>query len=125
LIPGLSSVTAVPAWAGIPLTHRGTARSFAVMSGMAYSQTNLDIPKADTLVLVMGLHRLAEIVPACAAQGWSLETPVAAIQDGTSANQRVCRTTLRNVQADTARLGFDSPTLLVIGEVAALSAKQN
>jgi uroporphyrin-III C-methyltransferase/precorrin-2 dehydrogenase/sirohydrochlorin ferrochelatase len=124
LIPGLSSITAVPAWAGIPLTHRGVARSFAVMSGMAYSETNTDIPKADTIVLVMGLHRLGEIIPAFAAQGWSLDTPAAAIQDGTSANQRVCRSTLRDIQAETARMGFDSPTLLVIGEVVGLGAKQ-
>ena len=71
IVPGVSSTTGGPTWAGIPLTHRGVARSYAVMSGMAYSQTNTEVPKADTIVLVMGLHRLAEIVPTFLAQGWS------------------------------------------------------
>ncbi len=120
VIPGVSSATAAPAWAGIPLTHRGLARSFAVMSGMAYAETNTEIPRADTVVLLMGLQRLAEIVPAFLSQGWSPETPVAAIQNGTRPDQRVCRSNLLDIAADTARLGFDSPTLLVVGAVAGL-----
>jgi uroporphyrin-III C-methyltransferase len=123
VIPGVSSTTAGPAWAGIPLTHRGTARSYAVMSGMAYSRTNTEIPKADTVVLLMGLHRLAEIVPAFLAQGWRAETPAAAIQNATLPDQRVCLSTLAEIRAETARLGFDSPTLLVIGNVVGLAGK--
>lgn len=120
LIPGISSVTAAPAWAGIPLTHRGVARSFAVMSGMAYSQTNTVIPQADTLVLLMGLQRLHEIVPAFLAQGWGADTPVAAIQDATLPDQRVCVSTLSGIAEAAAARGFDSPTLLVIGKVVSL-----
>jgi uroporphyrin-III C-methyltransferase/precorrin-2 dehydrogenase/sirohydrochlorin ferrochelatase len=122
VIPGVSSTTAGPAWAGIPLTHRGVARSFAVMSGMAYSATNTEIPRADTIVLVMGLHRLAEIVPAFLAQGWEPGTPAAAIQNATLPDQRVCVSTLEGILKETSRLGFDSPTLLVIGKVAGLAA---
>jgi uroporphyrin-III C-methyltransferase/precorrin-2 dehydrogenase/sirohydrochlorin ferrochelatase len=121
VIPGVSSTTAGPAWAGIPLTHRGTARSYAVMSGMAYSRTNTEVPEADTVVLLMGLHRLAEIVPAFLSQGWSADTPAAAIQSATLPDQRVCLSTLAGIQAETARLGFDSPTLLVIGNVVGLA----
>jgi uroporphyrin-III C-methyltransferase/precorrin-2 dehydrogenase/sirohydrochlorin ferrochelatase len=121
VIPGVSSATAGPAWAGIPLTHRGVARSFAVMSGMAYSRTNTEIPKADTIVLLMGLQRLAEIVPAFLEQGWDPATPAAAIQDATLPDQRVCVSTLAGIREETSRLGFDSPTLLVIGKVAGLS----
>lgn len=123
LIPGLSSVTAAPAWAGIPLTHRGVARSFAVMSGMAYSQTNTVVPKADTLVLLMGLQRLAEIVPAFLAQGWSPETPAAAIQDATMPDQRICVSTLAGIAEATSERGFDSPTLLIIGAVVGLGLR--
>ncbi len=121
VIPGVSSTTGGPTWAGIPLTHRGIARSYAVMSGMAYSQTNTEVPKADTIVLVMGLHRLAEIVPSFLAQGWEADTPVAAIQSATLPDQRVCISTLKDIQQETARLGFDSPTLLVIGDVVGLA----
>jgi uroporphyrin-III C-methyltransferase/precorrin-2 dehydrogenase/sirohydrochlorin ferrochelatase len=124
VIPGVSSTTAGPAWAGIPLTHRGVARSFAVMSGMAYSATNTEIPKADTIVLVMGLQRLAEIVPAFLAQGWDPATPAAAIQNATLPDQRVCFSTLEGIREETSRRGFDSPTLLVIGKVAGLAARK-
>jgi uroporphyrin-III C-methyltransferase/precorrin-2 dehydrogenase/sirohydrochlorin ferrochelatase len=121
VVPGVSSTTAGPAWAGIPLTHRGVARSYAIMSGMTHSDTNTEIPHADTIVLVMGLHRLAEIIPAFLAQGWAAETPVAAIQSATMPDQRVCRSTLSGIREETARLGFDSPTLLVIGKVVDLA----
>jgi uroporphyrin-III C-methyltransferase/precorrin-2 dehydrogenase/sirohydrochlorin ferrochelatase len=124
VIPGVSSATAGPAWAGIPLTHRGVARSFAVMSGMAYSQTNTEIPKADTIVLLMGLQRLAEIVPAFLAQGWDAATPAAAIQDATLPDQRVCVSTLGGIREETSRRGFDSPTLVVIGRVAGFSGAE-
>ena len=122
VIPGVSSATAVPALAGIPVTHRGVARSFAVASGMAGSATNQDFPKADTLVLLMALYRLDEIVPALLRAGYASETPVAAIESGGLPEQRVCRTTLAHLRAETARLGFDSPTLIVVGDVTALSA---
>jgi len=125
VIPGVSSTTAGPAWAGIPLTHRGMARSFAVMSGMAYSATNTEIPKADTIVLVMGLQRLAEIVPAFLARGWDPKTPAAAIQNATLPDQRVCVSTLEGIREETSRLGYDSPTLLVIGKVAAWAAPRD
>jgi uroporphyrin-III C-methyltransferase len=122
VIPGVTSSVAVPALAGIPLTHRGVARSFAVASGMAGSDPNLEFPKADTLVLLMALYRLEQIVPALLRAGYAAETPAAAIQDGSLPEQRVCRTTLANLRAETSRLGFDSPALLVIGDVVKLQA---
>ena len=122
VIPGVSSATAVPALAGIPVTHRGVARSFAVASGMAGSATNQDFPKADTLVLLMALYRLDEIIPALLRAGYAAETPVAAVEGGGLPEQRVCRTTLSQLREETARLGFDSPTLIVVGDVTALSA---
>lgn len=124
VIPGVSSTTAAPTWAGIPLTHRGLARSYAVMSGMAYSETNTEVPHADTIVLVMGLHRLAEIVLAFVAQGWAPTTPVAAIQSGTQLDQRVCYSTLAEINQESVKQGFDSPTLLIIGKVVGLAQRR-
>jgi len=121
VLPGVSSVTAVPALAGIPVTHRGVARSFAVASGMAGGGVNPDFPKADTLVLLMALYRWDEIVPALIRAGYAPKTPAAAIQSGGLPEARMCRTTLARLREDTARLGFDSPTLIVLGDVVALS----
>src|SRR5690606_13879689 len=67
-VPGVSSTTGGPTWAGIPLTHRGVARSYAVMPGMAYSRTNTANPKADTIVPVKRLHPLSASVPTFAPQ---------------------------------------------------------
>lgn len=123
VLPGISSSVAVPALAGIPLTHRGTARSFAVASGVAGHDVNQDFPKADTLVLLMSLFRLEEIVPILLAKGYAPETPAAAIQDGSMPEQRVLRATLATLREETAKAGFDSPTLVVIGEVVGLRGK--
>ncbi len=123
VLPGISSSVAVPALAGIPLTHRGTARSFAVASGVAGHDVNQDFPKADTLVLLMSLFRLEEIVPILLAKGYAPGTPAAAIQDGSMPDQRVLRATLATLREETAKAGFDSPTLVVIGEVVGLGGK--
>jgi uroporphyrin-III C-methyltransferase/precorrin-2 dehydrogenase/sirohydrochlorin ferrochelatase len=122
VLPGISSAIAVPALAGIPLTHRGVARSFAVASGMADGGINASFPKADTLVLLMALYRLDEIVPALIRSGYAPETPAAAIESGGLPEQRVCRSTLGKLGEKTARQGFDSPTLIVVGEVVGLTS---
>jgi uroporphyrin-III C-methyltransferase/precorrin-2 dehydrogenase/sirohydrochlorin ferrochelatase len=123
VLPGISSSIAVPALAGIPLTHRGTARSFAVASGVAGHDVNQDFPKADTLVLLMSLFRLEEIVPVLLGKGYAPSTPAAAIQDGSLPEQRVLRATLATLREETAKAGFDSPTLVVIGDVVGLNGK--
>jgi uroporphyrin-III C-methyltransferase / precorrin-2 dehydrogenase / sirohydrochlorin ferrochelatase len=130
VLPGVTSSVAVPALAGIPLTHRGTARSFAVASGVVGERSrtvaghdiNQDFPKADTLVLLMALYRLEEIVPVLLRAGYKPETPAAAIQDGSMPEQRVLRATLATLREETAKAGFDSPSLIVIGDVVGLGA---
>jgi uroporphyrin-III C-methyltransferase len=79
-----------------------------------------EIPKADTLILFMGLHRLESLLPALYAAGYSQKTPCAAIQDGTLPSQRTLRASLEALGKACAQAGFDSPTLLVLGEVTNL-----
>ncbi len=122
ILPGVSSSTAIPALAGIPLTHRGVARNFAVVSGMTDAGTHLTFPKVDTLVLLMSLFRLEEVIPALLSSGYAPQTPAAAIQNGGRPEQRICRTTLEKLGEETAKQGFDSPTLVVVGQVVALHA---
>jgi len=120
VVPGLSTATSVPGWAGIPLTHRGMARSFAVMTGTSYDQPGVEIPKADTIVVLMGLHRLPAILRAFRDQGYAGDTPALAIEKGTREDQRVCHGDLETLEALVAEQGFDSPALIVVGRVAGL-----
>jgi uroporphyrinogen III methyltransferase/synthase len=122
VLPGVTSSVAVPALAGIPLTHRGVARSFAVASGVAGHAVNESFPKADTLVLLMALFRFEEILPRLLAAGYSPDTPAAVIQDGSLPSQRALRATLSTLREQAAKAGIDSPALIVVGDVVGLGA---
>lgn len=122
VVPGISSANGAAAAAGIPLTHRGIARSVAFLSGMTESGETPSIPKADTLVLFMSLHRLESLLPALVAAGYGPKTPCAAIQDGTLPSQRVLRAPLHGLAEACAHAGFDSPTLILVGAVTALGS---
>ena len=127
VVPGVSAAVAVPAAAGIPVTHRGVASSFAVVTG--HEDTTKRAPavdwarlatSADTLVILMGLGRLREIVSALRAHGRRPDTPVAVIQHGTTATQQTVVGTLADIGARVAAVGLVPPILIVVGEVVAL-----
>ena len=94
IVPGISSAIAVPAYAGIPLTHRDFASSFTVFTGHedpAKEETAIDyqalVAGKGTLVMLMGMDRLASIVPELLANGADLHLPVALIRWGTTGRQ--------------------------------------
>ena len=126
VIPGVSSTTAVPAMAGIPLTDRRHAASFAVITGHKAGPEALDSDwaaiagGADTLVFVMGLTNLPEIAAGLVRHGRPASTPVAIIQDGTLPSQRVIIGTLASIQGDAERAGLQPPALIVVGTVVQL-----
>lgn len=121
VVPGISSATAVPAYAGIPVTQRGQARAFTVVTGhtIAMDDSALDwshLASVDTLVVLMGLRRLPEIADQLIDEGRSADTPIAVIASGTTADQQVVRGTLDTIAG---RLGpLEPPVTIVIGEVA-------
>lgn len=121
VVPGISSATGVPAYAGIPVTHRGRSRAFTVVTGhtIAMDDTSLDwghLTAVDTLVILMGLRRLPKIAENLIAEGRSADTPVAVISSGTTADQQVVRGTLDTIEG---RLGpLEPPVTIVVGEVA-------
>ena len=125
IIPGVSSAVAVPAYAGIPLTHRDYASSFAVVTGheAVKSKSKVDWAKlataVDTLVILMGLHNLSSIVAQLIAHGRALDTPVAVIQQGTTAQQKTVVGTLADIVDKGATL--KAPALIVVGEVVGLA----
>jgi uroporphyrinogen III methyltransferase/synthase len=125
VVPGVSSAIAVPSYAGIPLTHRKFASSFAVVTGhqIRKAQASLDLGKlaaaVDTLVILMGLHNLASIVAQLTAHGCSSETPVAVICRGTTQEQKTVIGTLSDIVEKSASLR--APALIVVGKVVDLS----
>jgi len=125
VVPGVSSAIAVPAYAGIPVTHRGVASSFAVLTGHEDPSKDGDAVNwralataVDTLVVLMAVRSFPRIVGALLANGRPPETPVALIRWGTTEAQEVRIGTLGDI-VGRAR-GLESPVVAVIGEVVRL-----
>ena len=130
IIPGITSAIAVPAAAGIPVTHRGLSDSVTVVTGTAAKTEGKEACRLDfqtlarlkgTLVILMGMHRLAEIVAGLLGAGKDLGTPCAIIMEGTTARQRVLRAPLSGLYERAVQQAFTSPAVIVVGAVAALS----
>ena len=125
VVPGVSSAVAAPAFAGIPLTHRGTARSFAVVTGSTTHGDEVDLARVaratDTLVVLMAAGKLAETCRELIAAGRPGWEPAAIVQWAATPEQRSAVGTLTSLpgQARDARIG--PPATLVVGEVAALA----
>src|SRR5579859_1731211 len=121
VVPGVISAIAVPAYAGIPVTQRGVSASFTVLTGHTAQDDVFDwdaVPRAGTLVLLMGARHLAEIARGLIEHGRPADTPAAVLQQGTTPAQRVVVGTLGGI-AERAS-GVESPAITVIGEVVAL-----
>ncbi len=123
VVPGVSSAFAVPASAGVPVTHRGLSTSVTVVTGRVGDgpdSTNVDWDAVarvgGTIVVLMGLESRADIAARLLAGGLAPDTPVAAVHWGTTPARRTVRTTL----AELPDLDLDSPTTIVVGAVAAL-----
>lgn len=122
VIPGVTSAIAAPAYAGIPVTQRGLAASFAVITGREqegdadYGQ----LSGVDTLVLLMGVRNLGTVAGKLIAAGRLPDTPAATVQWGTTPRQRVARATLATIAGEVQRLGLEAPAVTVVGEVAKL-----
>ena len=128
-IPGVTSAVAVPEVAGIPVTHRGVATSFRVITahGANFSATDLDYasmrdPKT-TLVFLMGFAQLAEIASGLIAAGRAPSTPAAVIAEGTTAAQREVRGPLETIAAAATEAGFAAPAVVVVGDVVAFGRR--
>ncbi|RIK39126.1 MAG: uroporphyrinogen-III C-methyltransferase [Chloroflexi bacterium] len=126
IVPGVSSAIAAPAYAGIPVTQRGVATSFAVVTGhergdRTSSATDWDaLARIPTLLILMGVAQIGEIADRLQAAGRAAETPAAAIRWGGTDEQQVVRATLGTIAHAIALAGLEAPAVIVIGEVAAL-----
>lgn len=122
IVPGISSSIAAPAYAGIPVTQREVASSFAVVTGHTKDEDAPppDLPVADTIVFLMGVRALPKIVAQLRARGDAPETPVALVRWGTTTQQEVVTGTLDTIEAEVQRAGLKPPALIVVGEVVRL-----
>lgn len=127
VVPGVSSAVAVPAYAGIPLSHRKFSSSFAVVTGheTCKAQPSVDWARlataVDTLVILMGLKNLPQIVETLMTNGRSPETPVALIRCGTTEDQETVTGTLAHI-VHKAR-GLKPPVVVVVGDVVNLRGR--
>jgi uroporphyrin-III C-methyltransferase/precorrin-2 dehydrogenase/sirohydrochlorin ferrochelatase len=120
VVPGVSSAVAVPAAAGIPVTHRGVARGFTVVTG--HDELPEVPPGSDhTVVLLMGVGRLARSAAALVDAGRPASCPVAIIERGFSPDQRVTFGTLADIADRAASVGVENPAVVVVGDVVQLS----
>ena len=124
IIPGVSSITAVPTYAGIPLTHRDCNSSFTVITAHEDPfdpKSNINWESFDavnsTLVLLMGVHNLSKIIDKLIFLGRKKDTPIAAIYWGTTSSQKTIVTNLEKAQKDIEEKGIKAPSVIVIGEV--------
>ncbi len=128
VVPGVTSAIAGPAAAGIPVTARGVARSFTVVTGHTTEDTEASSAAAasaatsDTLVIMMGRANLGDLAARLIAEGREASTPAACIQSATTANQRVTRATLATIAEAADRDGLESPVITVVGNVVALAS---
>jgi uroporphyrinogen III methyltransferase/synthase len=127
VVPGITSAISVPAYAGIPVTHRGIATSFAVITGHEDPTKAESTIKwshlataVDTLVFLMGVENLPHITTKLIENGRSADTPAAVIRWGTKPEQRVLVTTVGKAAADVAREGIKPPAIFIVGEVVNL-----
>ncbi|QJW44584.1 uroporphyrinogen-III C-methyltransferase [bacterium BFN5] len=127
IVPGITSAISVPAYAGIPVTHRGVATSFAVITGHedpTKGESSMKWDKlatgVDTLVFLMGVENLPYITSRLIANGRLASTPAAVIRWGTKPEQEVLVTTVGQAAEDVAKQGIKPPAIFIVGDVVNL-----
>lgn len=124
IIPGVTSAISVPAYAGIPITHRGITPSFRVVTGHRKSSDNIakinwdSFIEDETIVFLMGLHNIELIVSKLLEVGKKEDYPSAIISNGTTKNQKVITGTLKDIVSKSKEA--QSPAIIIVGEVVNL-----
>jgi uroporphyrin-III C-methyltransferase/precorrin-2 dehydrogenase/sirohydrochlorin ferrochelatase len=130
VVPGVTSAVAVPASAWVPVTHRGVAQDFHVVSvhvppGDARSTVNWELlgGSSGTLVLLMAVERIGAVAGELLRHGRRPDTPVSVIADGTLPTQRTINSTLEQVEGLVVKEGIRPPAVVVVGDVVNVAAE--
>jgi uroporphyrin-III C-methyltransferase len=124
VVPGVTSAFAVPAAAGIPVTHRGLARSVTVITGhdeVDPEQVDALVRLGGTIVVLMGATRLPDLVRGLLAGGMSPDVPAAVVERGWTEHQRTTAARLADLPQACLARAVRAPAVIVVGEVAALA----
>jgi siroheme synthase len=126
VVPGVSSAVAAPAFAGIPVTHRGVAASVAIVTASGSGGRPVELERVaaavDTLVVLMAAGRLAEVCASLIQAGRPATEPAAIVQWASTPKQKAVTSTLAGLPDQAARAGIRAPATLVVGGVVNLSA---
>lgn len=130
IVPGITSGIAAPAYAGIPVTHRDFASSFAIVTGHGRAEKNADginwgalATGIDTIAFYMGVGNLHYICEQLIAHGKNKETPAALIQWGTTEKQRTVTGTLETIESVAAKANITHPAIVLVGDVISMREK--
>jgi uroporphyrinogen III methyltransferase/synthase len=127
IVPGVSSALAAPAYAGIPVTHRGLSRSLTIVTGTRDAEETLTDREFEslarlegTIVFLMGMSRLSEIASGLVGHGLSPDTPAAVVQWGSRPEQRTVTGTISTIASKVDAAGAGAPAAVVVGRVVEL-----
>ncbi len=123
VVPGVTSALAASAYAGIPSTHRDYTSNLAIVTGHRKEGLELEIPKAGTVVFLMGVSNIEKIISSLLKNGWPKETKIAAIERGTCYNQRIVKGTLENFLDIVKKAKLASPAIFIAGKVVEMQEK--
>lgn len=125
VVPGITSALAAPSYAGIPPTHRDFTPNLAIVTGHRKEGKEIEIPNAGTIVFLMGVANIPKIIDALLKSGWSPQTRIAAVENGTCYNQRVITGTLENFIQIIKEADLHTPAIFIVGKVVELQEKLN
>jgi uroporphyrinogen III methyltransferase/synthase len=125
VVPGITSALAAPSYAGIPPTHRDFTPNLAIVTGHRKEGKEIEIPNAGTIIFLMGVANIPKIIEALLKAGWSPQTKIAAVENGTRYNQRVITGMLENFVHVIKEADLHTPAIFIVGRVVELQEKLN
>jgi len=122
-VPGVTSALAAPCYGGIPPTHRDCTSNVAIVTGHRKDDKEIEIPRAGTIIFLMGVANIGKIIKSLLEAGWPGQTKIAAIEKGTCYDQRVIQGTLDDFLEVTQKAQIRTPAIFIVGKVVELKEK--
>ena len=123
VVPGVTSALAAACYAGIPPTHRDCTSNIAIVTGHRKDDSEIEIPKAGTIIFLMSVGNIKKIISSLLKAGWAKETKIAAVENGTCYNQRVIKGTLEDFIGKIQKSKLGTPAIFIVGKVVELQEK--